>query len=425
VTLRLRLALLIAGAIILAAGAQALFGYVQLERSLAEDLDRDMGQFAALVTAQIQPGSTDFSGVNAVFENYIAKARLVVAGRAVASFGGRFPEKIQAAPLSDPHSVGVWRVVSVALPGYAPSARLDAAISSRDYTAGLERYRRIALLNAVVFALLGVGAATLLARRALLPLDALVRATRRVAASGDLNERVGARGRGELPTLAAAFNAMLERLGAYRQRESEFTNNASHELRSPLAALTLNLSAHREGLQSAEETLAVVNSEVTRMRALTESLLLLARADRADRAHFNLAALARLTAERHAAAYSGPGHVEYAGDPALLRRALENLLENAAKYAPDAAVEVRLEAQADAVRLAVTDGGRGMPLGLLERATRPFERGQTARPGVGLGLSVVERIARVHGGTLHLRNLEPHGLEVVLELPLQSGAQSD
>ena len=442
-TLRTRLALFMALFIALAVGAQAVLGYVAFERSHAEDLDHDLAQFVALVAQRIEPGSEEFSGVNAAFEGYIAKARITAGGRTIANFGGRFPEEIapdrpissspdsSSTPSSNtsssntpsslpvtPHGVGAWRVTSLPLPGYASDARLDAAISSRDYTDDLERYRRIAVLDALLFASLGAVAAALLARGALAPLDGLVQATRRVAESGDLTERVSARGRGELPTLATSFNAMLERLGAFRRRESEFTNNASHELRTPLTAMTLSIGAYREGLQSAEETIGDLSGEVAHMRSLSESLLLLARDDRARRQPFDLAALAAAASGGHGGLYVGPVQLRFSGDETLLRRALENLLENAAKYAPDAAVRVTLEALNGRIRLSVSDDGLGMSNTLLARATEPFERGSSHESGVGLGLSVVQRVAVVHGGAMKLDNLVPHGFCVTLELPL-------
>jgi signal transduction histidine kinase len=438
VTLRTRLALFMSLFVALAVGAQAVLGYIAFERSHTEDLDHDLAQFVALVTEHIEPGSEEFSGVNAAFEGYIAKARITAGGRTIASFGGRFPEEIapdgliSSSPDSSssvssnivsslpatPHGVGAWRVTSLPLPGYAPDARLDAAISSRDYTDDLERYRRIAVLDALLFSALGAVAAALLARGALAPLDGLVQATRRVAESGDLTERVSARGRGELPTLATSFNAMLERLGAFRRRESEFTNNASHELRTPLTAMTLSIGAYREGLQSAEETIDDLRSEVAHMRALSESLLLLARDDRARRQPFDLAALVAAVTGGHGGLYAGPVQLEFSGDETLLRRALENLLENAAKYAPAATVRVTLEALNRRIRLLVSDDGLGMSQTLLARATEPFERGASHESGAGLGLSVVERVAVAHGGRMTLENLQPHGFRVTLELPL-------
>lgn len=417
-TLRARLAALIALAVAVAVGVQALLGYFEFRQALTEDLDRDLGQFTARVAAQIVPGSEDWSGVNAAVEDYVARARLRVGNRVVASFGGRFPEGISPQQ-NAPHSLGAWRATSLALPGYATGARLDVVISSRDFEESLKRYRQVALLNGAVFAALGALVAVALARGALAPLEALVEATRRVAQSGNLSARVVARGRGELPTLAASFNAMLERLEGFRRREAEFANNASHELRTPITAMMLSLGAHREGLQGAAETLDELENELRRMRALSESLLLLAREGRAARQPFDLAQLVRKAAAPYGVAYSGLERLGFVGDAALLRRAVENLLENAAKYAPGAPVIVSLERDAGGVRLEVTDEGAGMMGTLLGRAAQPFERGPSREPGVGLGLSVVRRVAEAHGGALELENLAPRGFRARIRLPFR------
>lgn len=426
-TLRTRLALFIAVAIALAVSAQGFFGYLEFQGSLVEDLDRDLGQFVAALTTHIEPGSDQFEDT-ALLEDYVSRARLRVGNRVVTTLGGRFPEVIATqgadSHSADPHSVGAWRVTSLSLPGYAPDAWLDAAISSRDYTDSLERYRRVALINAGLFAALGALAAAILARGALAPLGTLMVALERVSASGNLSERIPSRGRGELPTLAGAFNAMLERLERFRQREAEFTNNASHELRTPITTMTLSVSAYREGLQSATETITELETELRHMRSLSDSLLLLAREGRTAHTRFDLASQLRASAQRHGASFEGPDHLEFNGNPSLLRRAVENLLENAAKYAPHAQVTVSLEgplhttSQQAELRISVSDTGPGMNPELLKRATHPFERGDHRLPGAGLGLSLVQRIAEAHGGRLMLENQMPRGFQACLLLPL-------
>jgi signal transduction histidine kinase len=416
-TLRNRLAVLIGLAIILAVSAQAWIGYFEFRRAVIDDLDRDLGQVVALVTTQIEPNMTNFTQIRATYENYVAKARIVVDNKVIASFHGSFPEGLGQANFSA-RDLGNWRIISVALPGFAANARLDAAISSKDYIISLERYTRIAMLNTIIFTVLGTVLAFFLAQAALLPLRTLISTIHRVSDSGDLLERVRTRGQGELPSLASSFNTMLERLSAFRQRESEFINNASHELRTPITAMTLNIGTYREGLQSAKETIDDLEQSLRQMQDLTQSLLLLAREGRAEKNNFDLVQLLQIIADQYEVSYFGLQKLIFYGDATLLCRAVENLLENARKYAANTEQSLSLTIKSKTIIITITDGGTGMPADLLPRATKPFERGNSQTSGTGLGLSIVERIAQVHGGTMRLENLVPKGFLVHLELPI-------
>ena len=415
-TLRNRLALLIGLAIILAVSAQAWIGYFEFRQALIDDLDRDLGQVVALVTTQIKPGMTDFSQIRATYEDYVAKARIVVDDKVIARFQGSFPEAIGRENFVS-RSLGHWRITSVALPGFAPNARLDAAISSKDYMASLERYSQFAIVNTVVFTALGVVVAFLLAQTALQPLQALISTIHRVSTSGDLLERVGVRGSGELSSLASAFNQMLERLGAFRSRETEFINNASHELKTPITAMMLGIGAYRQGVQSASETIDDLEQSLRGIEHLTQSLLLLAREGRAEKQGFDLAQLLQIIADQYKVQYFGSQKLLFYGDAALLCRAVENLLENARKYAANTTHILSLTLKSQTVVISVSDEGNSMTPDLLARVSQPFERGNSQVSGTGLGLSIVERIAQVHDGKMVLELLHPNGFSVHLELP--------
>jgi signal transduction histidine kinase len=217
---------------------------------------------------------------------------------------------------------------------------------------------------------------------------------------------------------------MMERLQAFREREAEFTRNASHELRTPLTAIRLQLGAWRQGYATPEETLGVVEEETGRMTRLTEALLTLAREGRTQRVGLDLAALARELAERAGVPYGGPERLELPGDPVLLRQAVLNLLDNAGKYAVGSEIRLDLERQEGFAVLRVSDTGPGLPPEALGRAAEPFYRAPGNRaPGVGLGLSVVARVAQVHGGRLELRSNAPRGL--VAELWLGLGREGE
>jgi signal transduction histidine kinase len=456
-TLRARLALFIAVTIALALLAQGVFGYLSFQRLLLSNLDRDLGGYVGRLLADLRFG-TGPDGDDGLLgrggrgprtlEGYVARARLVQNGTVLRTWG-EFPS---AVPLAEPaplapgpsrpveiRSYSSWRVASLRL---GPSTYLQAAIQSQQVETSLANYRSTVVFTALLVSLLGAVAAFLLSGPVLRPLRHLLETTARVAHSGDLSLRVPEAGGGELRQLSHTFNEMMERLSAFLRRETEFTRNAAHELRTPLAAVRLQLGSYASGQATPEETLAVVGEEVERMTRLSEALLTLAREGRSQRVGFDLAELAREMAGGAGATYAGPEHLELTGDPLLLRQALGNLLDNARKYAPGAEVRVELEIQGsgkgkvkgreawvesqtapnpstllsrppDYAVLSVTDNGLGMSPEALRRAAEPFYRAPGNRtPGSGLGLSVVARVAEAHGGRLELKTNPPHGLRV-------------
>lgn len=468
-TLRARLALFIAAAIALALLAQGVFGYLSFQRLLLSNLDRDLGGYVGRLLGEMR-----FSGMSDEFggpggrpgprgpnlEGYVTKARLVQNGK-VLKGSSAFPAEIpMVAPLSptpgavEVRSYGNWRVGSVLL---ANGIYLQAAIQSRQVLQSLANYRETVLWTVVLVSLLGALAAWLLSGPALRPLKHLLQTTAQVAQSGDLSLRVPPEGGGDLRQLSETFNRMMERLSAFLKRETEFTRNAAHELRTPLAAMRLQMGSYASGQATPEETLAVMNEEVERMTHLSEALLTLAREGRSQRVGLDLGALARDMAGKAGAAYQGPEHLEISGDPILLRQALANLLTNARLHAPGAQVRVGLEMQgsekagdadltakrgggrreagsedqtarpsrdpAPGTRnprfavLSVRDSGPGMSQEARSKATEAFYRAPGTRaPGSGLGLSVVAQVAGVHGGRLELLPNEPRGLRAELWL---------
>lgn len=443
-SLRLRLALFIALAIALALLVQGFLGYASFERLQMGNLERDLNAYLARIADQLEGRRRpprlfwrergDESG-NELVERLrndtpllplpnpapvgtIAHARLVQ-GQVVLREWGSFPSEIPLSNQLEARLEQNWLYKSVRL---GPSLYLQGALEASQVRASLVGYQQTVLFTALVVALLGAGVAWLVSGPALRPLRHLQQAARRVADSGDLSLRVPAEGSGELLHLSQTFNQMLERLSAFRQRETEFTRNAAHELRTPLTSLRLQLDALQQGLASPEETLSVVREEVERMTHLSESLLTLAREGRGQRVGLDVAQLAQEVAKKAGVPYQGPLHLETSGDPILLRQALENLLSNAQKYAPGAPARLEL-ARSDDHRFAilrVQDEGPGMPPEVLKRAAEPFYRAPGTRvPGNGLGLSVAAQVAQVHGGRLELRNLEPRGLAAELWIRVQ------
>lgn len=447
-SLRLRLALFIALAIALALLVQGFLGYASFERLQMGNLERELGAYLGRIAAQLEgrrgpgmfrrdrdhdetrflPGPLERLRENAprlplpnpAPPGTVASARLVREGQVWREWGS-FPEAIPLRESLEPRLEQNWLYQSVRL---GPGVYLQGAIEASQVRASLAGYQQTVLFTVLVVALLGAWVAWLVSGPALRPLRHLQEATRRVADSGDLSLRVPAEGSGELLRLSQTFNQMLERLSAFRERETQFTRNAAHELRTPLTAMRLQLDSQQQGLALPEETLAVVREEVERMSRLSESLLTLAREGRGQKVGLDLAQLAQEVAARAGVPYQGPQTLKLTGDPLLLAQALENLLNNAQKYAPRAPVQVELEAAPDPafVILRVRDEGPGMPPEVLARAAEPFYRAPGVRvPGHGLGLSVVAQVAQAHQGRLVLMLNRPQGLQAELWIRLSEG----
>jgi two-component system osmolarity sensor histidine kinase EnvZ len=206
----------------------------------------------------------------------------------------------------------------------------------------------------------------------------------------------------------------------------------SHDLRTPLTRLRLEL----EMANLPADARGAMISDLEQMDAIVRQFLDYARrspqqpAERIDLSSLVIGAVARsrLEHEPHAAVNLLVARdISITGHRTELDRALDNVLVNAARYGRDPAtgrldvtVSVATDGQ-DAV-ISVADHGPGVPAEQIERLLRPFERGDSARSGsggAGLGLPIVQRIARLHGGTLRLLANSPHGLRAEITLPLE------
>ncbi len=429
-SLRLRLAVFIGVLIALAVLAQGVVGYQRFERLGLTEVDQALlnyfddiahrpmmrpkgGRFGDRSDSnQSSPPPMMFRNLET--RNRLLRVRLLRNDIAIATVGDAFPDQIQI-PKNSIATIGQWRAASRDL---GESLRVEAVINLEDQQRGVRNYLQSLFLTVPLFSLLGAFAAWLFSAAALKPLENLIGTTQHVADSGDLTQRVPQRqGSGELERLTRTFNQMLERLQGFREREIGFTRIAAHELRTPLTAMRAQLDAQREGWASADEALDTARDQVERMTKLGQALLVLAREGRAELNSIDLANVAQTIAKARGATYIGLDSLSVQGNQILLERALENLLENAIKHAPNTEITVKLETDANKVLLSVTDMGAGIKAAALERASEAFYRAPgTKAYGSGLGLAVVENIMKAHGGRLLLENVEPHGLKVTLEL---------
>jgi len=414
----LRLALFLAALVVGVLALQGVLGYASLQGSMLRTVDKDLEQYLEVLT-QRAVSAEDLEFLKGGRQDYTVRSRLVRGVVLLASSGGPFPAALGAVG-TPPRSLGDWRLASDALPKLGANVRLEVALLSKNYVGTLNAYRNSTLLSAVLLALIAALIAGWLARRALAPLSHFAHTAHRVAESGNLNERMPPGGGAELRDLAETLNHMLSRLEGYRQRETEFTRHAAHELRTPLTALQLQLDAEGLGLYTPREVLEETRVQVTRMRSLTENLLSLAQEGETVLETLDVAALCRQLCLRFEARYQGPEHLNLRANPVLLERALENLLENTQKYAPEE-VSVALEPKDAEVWIRVEDRGPGLRGEALHRASEAFYRAPGTRgPGSGLGLAVVSRIVGAHGGKLRLENRDGGGLCVVLAWPTPS-----
>ena len=242
----------------------------------------------------------------------------------------------------------------------------------------------------------------------------------------------------ELGSLARAFNRLLDRLSAVLRLQRQFMADASHELRTPVSVIqtAAEVTLQRETRESWEyrDALAVISEQSTRLTRMVEDMLVLARAD----AHAYpltpsflyidevvaecVRAVSVLATTRGVALVTHlPPDVSMIGDDALLRRLTMNLLDNAVQYTPPGGrVTVTLTCDANAVVIAFSDTGPGIPEADRKRVFERFVRLDPARSeksGAGLGLPIARWIAEEHGGTLTAESNEQAGCRFLARLP--------
>ena len=290
------------------------------------------------------------------------------------------------------------------------------------------------------------------------PVTRLRKAAQSLAA-GDLSARTGAPAKGrrdELSELMRDFDRMAERIEGLVESQSRLLKDVSHELRSPLARLSVALGlARQKAAPEIEGSLNRIEIEADRLNQLIQRLLTISRLESGtDGLRKTTLSLRELVEEvARDAEYENHGRAcevttpadanaddEFLvdGDPDLLRSAIENVVRNATRYtAEGTTVEVRLERQpsangngnangdAEEIMVRVRDSGPGVPNEALQKIFEPFYRLDDARNrqtgGAGLGLSIADRAIRLHGGQLRASNRSEGGLEVEIRIPAAAG----
>ncbi|MDA8368292.1 MAG: ATP-binding protein [Nocardiopsaceae bacterium] len=273
------------------------------------------------------------------------------------------------------------------------------------------------------------------AGRAVRPIER-VRAVAEDIEASDLGRRIRlGRGPTEVVSLAASFDAMLDRLERSAETQRRLIEETSHELRTPLAVLAANADVvlahpaptaevYRQGLERSKAAAA-------RLRATIDELLVDARgrARTIDRRPADLVAIVRgvaegvrvLAAQREIdVAVAAPPTAACSLDEPTVRRAVANLVDNAVRYAPDGStVRIDIAVTESAARVMVTDHGPGIADSERDRIFERFWSGRRGTHGTGLGLPIARQIALAHGGDLTVRSPGPAGDGCVLELRLR------
>ncbi|GAC1671173.1 MAG: ATP-binding protein [Candidatus Dormibacteraceae bacterium] len=339
------------------------------------------------------------------------------------------PRRIYAEPLSNADGLGAVLVVSRSI---------------KELESQLTRLLLLLILFACIIVTLGGVLSYWLAGRVLRPVHTIAAAARSLGES-DLHRRVEAIvPNDELGELVQTFNGMLERLESSFNSLKQITADASHEMRAPLALMQTEVEVALSRSRSEPEyvrALGAVHSEIRGLSGVTERLLILARADagalvpileKVDVADFLHEAAARWTTmarkRRVKLQVEVPDSGSVEADPSLLRRLIDNLLDNAIRHSPRGGrIWLRASDTNAAWTIEVADEGPGVPPGEREKIFVRFSRTDGARTrdggGAGLGLALGSAIARAHGGDLSLaRDREPRGALFLLRIPRRPGS---
>lgn len=279
---------------------------------------------------------------------------------------------------------------------------------------------------------IAIGLGYLIGRETLKPVARLTGAAEYVAATQDLSSSIEVRSDDELGRLARAFNSMLMALAASREQQAQLISDAGHELRTPLTSLRTNIEVlmRMPDLPSADraELYADVEAQLQELTTLIGDLVDLARQEelQPDQIEVRLDSIVASAIERARRrapnvtfdAHLTPGSVR--AQPALLERAILNVLDNAVKWSPpNSTVDVWLQRGA-VWTLDVHDQGPGIADEDLPHVFERFYRAASARsqPGSGLGLSIVRQVVLNHGGSVSARVAAEGGTVIHIELPI-------
>jgi two-component system, OmpR family, sensor histidine kinase BaeS len=291
---------------------------------------------------------------------------------------------------------------------------IDPTVVERDF---VDAIQRVLVAGSVAAAAVAMLLGWILVRRLVRPISDMMLLAERIAA-GDYAQRVETRGPDELVRLADSLNRMAASLERVESLRRDLVANVAHELRTPLSTLQGYLEGLRDGVVPvSRETLVSLHEEVLRLARLVDTLQQLSRFDARmsglQRTRFDAGVLAQQIAALYhpelsarnlrVTVVAGTPRPEVEADADLVGQALRNLLDNALRYASAGTdITVRAASLNGGVRLAVENVGEGIAPDDLPHIFERFYRGEKSRSrdtgGAGIGLALVQEIARAHGG---------------------------
>lgn len=451
VPIRVRVTLIFAAIMAVVLGATGLFLRLRLEHNLDQSIDRDLqaradGLISLIRTGEFHLGEPVRSAL---------QTRRASFAQVLTSGGALFDPDAQPAgpPMLDRHQSerarsGPIHLERSGVPGLGSEpARLLAtpflferrrlivvvgtSLEARDDA--LDGLTTLLLIGGPAALLLASLAAYWTVGAALRPVEAMRLRAAEISADRSEQRLPVPPAQDELRRLGQTLNAMLDRLQAALERERAFVDDASHELRTPLALhkseleLALRYGASAEELRAA---IASASEEADRLWQLAENLLVIARSDKGmlqiEREPLEVSQLFATVVQRlsdrareanRALAIEDANGLMVEADRLRAEQALTNLVENALRHG-EGAVRLWARAREGAVELHVGDAGPGFAPDFLPHAFERFRRADSARAegGAGLGLAIVDAIARAHSGRAGARNPPGGGADVWIEL---------
>ena len=456
-TLRARFALWVGSLMLVALAAFGTFVFISVTSQLAGSLDDGLKLSASqlIATSDIDHGKLDISDpviLDGELTDELRSRGMSIqifntSGALMQAFGALSDLPLQPSSLAiqtqgQPNLTTLTRAdgtgrVRVHTEPVNVSGRVIALVQVSQSLDGTEALQRslltTMLIGLPVVASAAAGGGYLLARRALAPIDHITRTARRISAEG-LSERLELpRSNDELGRLAVTFDEMLTRLDAAFKRERQFSNDAAHELRTPLAAMQSILTViaeRRRTLEEYETALSDLAEETDKLRTLAEDLLQLGRVEAfmdvkeaVNITHMLLDVSETMRPAAEAKSLTLDCQVDQGmlllGNTDALIRLFLNLVDNAIKYTGRGTITIRGYAEAGEVRVTVTDTGEGITASHLPRIFDRFYRSEDARttPGTGIGLAICAEIAHSHGGTITVASDPGKGSTFTVTLP--------
>jgi len=307
--------------------------------------------------------------------------------------------------------------------------------------AAIDNLKQASLVGLLILVLVAFGIGWVLANITLRPINRMAAVARDISGS-DLSRRISLQGPDdELRRLADTFDAMLDRLQTAFEDQRRFVQDASHELRNPLAVartnLELALSDPDTSTDDLRRSVEVAHRSTGRMSHLVEDLLVQARSGVPQIKQTDVDVVAvteevrqqflRPARERSIALrLEVPGPVVVQGDEMALGRVITNLLSNAVRFAPpNSTVDISVSRTGEgSVEISVRDQGPGLSDADQQMVFTRFWRGRNAGAGNGLGLSIVKQVVERHGGTVAVRSTLGQGATFTVKLPTASADDS-